>query len=109
LSIPFYDGRQFPKRFRGGAFVVFRDGAGPELATGYRGYDVQFVPFDKAGKPGAPQNFIEGFAGPDPSYKNPGKAMYRPTGAAVGPDGSLYVVDQNKGRVWRISYNGKAD
>jgi glucose/arabinose dehydrogenase len=107
LDIAFYDGRQFPHAYRGGAFVVFHGGLGPNLPEGHRGYDVKFVPFDKAGKAGTPQDFIEGFAGPDASYKNAGKAIYRPVGAAVGPDGALYVVDQNKGRVWRISYDGK--
>lgn len=106
-DIAFYDGTQFPRAYRGGAFVVFHGGLGPDLPQGHRGYDVKFVPFDKAGKAGAPQDFIEGFAGPDASYKNAGKAIYRPVGAAVGPDGALYVVDQNKGRVWRISYDGK--
>ena len=34
-------------------------------------------------------------------------ANYRPVGAAVAPDGSLYVADSKKGRIWRISYSGK--
>ena len=109
LDIAFYDGRQFPRAYRGGAFVVFHGGLGPDLAEGHNGYDVKFVPFHvsgaKAGKAGAPQDFIEGFAGPDASYKNADKAMYRPVGAAVAKDGSLYVMDGNKGRIWRITYS----
>jgi glucose/arabinose dehydrogenase len=107
LDLVFYDGRQFPSQYRGGAFVVFHGGAGAELPEGHHGYDVQFVPFDKSGKPGVPQIFATGFAGPDPIDRNPAKAAYRPTGAAVGPDGSLYVIDGQKGRLWRISYEGK--
>ena len=107
LDLIFYDGRQFPSQYRGGAFVVFHGGAGPELPEGHHGYDVEFVPFDKSGKAGAPLIFATGFAGPDPIDRNPGKAAYRPTGAAVGPDGSLYVIDGQKGRLWRISYDGK--
>jgi glucose/arabinose dehydrogenase len=104
LDLVFYDGRQFPVHYRGGAFIVYHGGAGALLAQGHRGYDVAFLPFDAAGKPQAPEVFADGFAGPDPSDRNPGKAAYRPTGAAVAPDGSLYVVEGEKGRLWRISY-----
>ncbi|MBN9545240.1 MAG: PQQ-dependent sugar dehydrogenase [Alphaproteobacteria bacterium] len=107
LDLVFYDAKQFPKEYRGGAFVVYHGGAGAEAADGHRGYDVEFVPFDKAGKPGTIQRFAEGFAGPNPGDRNPSKAAFRPTGAAVGPDGSLYVVDGKKGRIWRIAYDGK--
>ncbi len=109
LDLTFYDGKQFPKAYRGGTFVALHGALGPDLPGGRHGYEVKFVPFDKSGKAGAPQDFIEGFAGPDPSYKNAGKAMYRPIGLAVAPDGSLYVLDGSKGRLWRISYNGKPD
>jgi mono/diheme cytochrome c family protein len=47
--------------------------------------------------------FADGFAGPN---KEPGKAVHRPSGLAVGPDGALYVTDDQKGRVWRITYVG---
>lgn len=107
LDLLFYDGKQFPKEYRGGAFVVFQGGSGEMLPQGHHGYDVVFVPFDKKGKPGQAQIFADGFAGPDAADRNPGKAMYRPSGAAVGPDGSLYVVDTLKGRLWRIYYTGK--
>jgi glucose/arabinose dehydrogenase len=107
LDLLFYDGKQFPKEYRGGAFVVFQGGSGGVLPLGHHGYDVVFVPFDKKGKPGQAQIFADGFAGPDATDRNPGKAMYRPSGAAVGPDGSLYVVDTLKGRLWRIYYTGK--
>ena len=32
----------------------------------------------------------------------------RPTGLAEGPDGSLYIVDSVKGRLWRVMYRGAA-
>ncbi|HEY3643822.1 MAG TPA: sorbosone dehydrogenase, partial [Gammaproteobacteria bacterium] len=35
-----------------------------------------------------------------------GDAKYRPMGLAQGPDGSLYIGDTQKGRVWRITYIG---
>jgi len=107
LDLLFYNGKQFPKSYRGGAFIVFHGGAGAPAPEGHRGYDVMFLPFDHAGQPGQVQTFAEGFAGSEPRDRNPGKAAYRPTGAAVAPDGSLYVVDGEKGRLWRISYDGK--
>ena len=105
LDLLFYDGRQFPASYRGGAFIVYHGGAGALRPDGHAGYDVVFLPFDKSGKPGSPEIFADGFAGPDPGDRNPGKAAYRPTGAAVAPDGSLYVVDGVKGRLWRIAYD----
>jgi glucose/arabinose dehydrogenase len=106
LDLVFYDGKQFPKSYRRGAFIVYHGGSGATEQYGHRGYDVMFLPFDH-GKPGLPQAFIEGFAGPEPGDRNPTKAAYRPTGAAVAPDGSLYVVDGEKGRLWHITYDGK--
>ncbi|HEY8991597.1 MAG TPA: c-type cytochrome, partial [Luteolibacter sp.] len=34
-------------------------------------------------------------------------ARYRPGGVAVGPDGSLYIAETNKGRIWRVIYTGE--
>ena len=33
-------------------------------------------------------------------------AIFRPMGIAMGPDGSLYLSDTNKGKVWRIMFTG---
>ncbi|HZQ40278.1 MAG TPA: hypothetical protein VFA87_05780 [Rhizomicrobium sp.] len=104
LDLVFYDGKQFPSAYRGGAFVVYHGGAGALLPEGHRGYDVMFLPFAH-GTPGQPEPFMEGFAGPAPGDRNPGKAAYRPTGAAVAPDGSLYVVEGEKGRLWHVTYS----
>lgn len=104
LDLVFYNGRQFPRSYQGGAFVVFHGGLGPDLAEGHNGYNVMFVPFDRRGRPGQPSVFADGFAGPMPGDRNVSRAKYRPVGAAVGPDGGLYVIDSKEGRIWRISY-----
>jgi glucose/arabinose dehydrogenase len=107
VDLMFYDGRQFPAKYRGGAFVVFQGGSGPIVPQGRNGYDVTFVPFDKSGKAGTPEIFAGNFAGPDPADRNSGKAAFRPSGVAMARDGSLYVVDTLKGRLWHIYYDGK--
>jgi glucose/arabinose dehydrogenase len=49
--------------------------------------------------------FADGFSQLD-EVKNPGDAVYRPCGLAIGPDGSLYVNDSRQGRIWKITYTG---
>ncbi len=47
--------------------------------------------------------FADGFAG---ALKDPGRAAHRPSGVAVGPDGTLYITDDKAGRIWRVTYVG---
>ena len=35
-----------------------------------------------------------------------GRAAYRPSGLAVGPDGALYISDDSHGRIWRVTFQG---
>jgi mono/diheme cytochrome c family protein len=49
--------------------------------------------------------FADGFAGVDPIV-NVRDAIYRPMGIAMGPDGSLYISETEKGKIWRIMYKG---
>ncbi|MFB6098698.1 MAG: hypothetical protein ABEK84_06240 [Salinibacter sp.] len=65
-----------------------------------------FTPFDGAKPSGDFEVFADGFAGKDTLYA-PGAAEHRPTGLAVGPDGGLYVSDDENGTIWRIAYVGK--
>ena len=104
MDISFYEARQFPAHYRGGAFIAFHgaDGCDPEGFDG--GYDVMFVPMDKSGEAGIPEIFAGGFAGPTHEDKCGKHATYRPVAVSVGPDGALYVADSQKGRIWRIAY-----
>jgi glucose/arabinose dehydrogenase len=100
----FYGHEQFPKYYRNGAFVAFH-GSWNRAPLPQQGYNVVFVPFDGALPSGDWEVFADGFSRQE-TVKNPGDAVYRPCGLATGPDGSLYVVDSRKGRVWRIFYTG---
>ena len=33
-------------------------------------------------------------------------AVYRPIGLSVGPEGSLYISDSKKGKIWKVSFQG---
>ena len=35
---------------------------------------------------------------------NPDDAAARPGGVAMGPDGSLYIAEDVKGKIWRVMY-----
>ena len=101
-AIVFYTGQQFPERYRGGAFIAFH-GSWNRSPLSQGGYNVVFVPFREGRPAGSWEVFADGFTGVD-VVEEPRDARYRPTGIAQGPDGSLYVADSQKGRIWRISY-----
>jgi len=97
----FYTGKMFPDKYQNGAFVAFH-GSWNRLGHEQQGFKVVFIPM-KDGKPsGEWEVFADGFTGGQ--IENPGDANYRPCGLAEGPDGSLFVVDSQKGRIWRIMY-----
>lgn len=100
----FYRGDQFPDRYKHGAFIAFH---GSTIRAPYpqAGYFISFVPF-KDGAPSGPwEVFADGFAGIDTIHYT-SDARYRPMGIAMGPDGSLYISESEKGKIWRIMYKG---
>lgn len=99
----FYTGEMFPEKYRNGAFIAFH-GSWNRAPEPQSGYFVVFVPFDGAYPSGEWEIFADGFAGIE-NISSTRDAEYRPCGLAQGPDGSLYVVDSNKGKIWRIIYS----
>ncbi len=98
----FYTGNMFPERYRNGAFIAFH-GSWNRAPEKQKGYFVVFQPF-KNGKPdGNWEIFADNFAGSD-DISSPSQALHRPCGLAQGPDGSLYVTDDVKGTIYRITY-----
>lgn len=103
-DLVFYHARQFPKKYHEGAFVAFH-GSWNRSPHGQEGYNVVFVPMKEEKAAGEWEVFANNFAGKD-FLQSPRDADFRPMGLAVGPDGSLYVSDSQKGRIWRIFYTG---
>jgi glucose/arabinose dehydrogenase len=98
----FYTGNQFPEKYKNGAFIAFH-GSWNRAPEPQAGYCVVFQPF-KDGKPdGAWEVFADGFAGTE-AQKTPNDALHRPVGLAQGPDGSLYVTDDQGGSIYKITY-----
>jgi glucose/arabinose dehydrogenase len=94
LGIGFGDATNFPEPYRAGAFVARH---GSWNRSKLAGYDVAFVPFE-GGKPsGVLKPFLTGFSiSEDVVYG-------RPRGIAIAKDGSLLVVDDAGGTLWRVS------
>ena len=101
-DILFYTGNMFPEHYKNGAFIAFH-GSWNRAPEPQKGYFVVFQPF-KNGKPyGDWEVFADGFSG-SPENTASGRADHRPCGLAQGPDGSLYVCDDVKGTIYKISY-----
>ena len=100
----FYSGSAFPARYRGGAFIAFH-GSWNRAPLPQAGYKVVFVPFVNGNPAANYEAFADGFKGAD-SISAPNQARYRPMGLAQGHDGSVYITDTEKGRVWRVMWRG---
>jgi glucose/arabinose dehydrogenase len=97
-----YQGSQFPTAYTDGAFIAFH-GSWNRAPFPQGGYNVVFQPLS-AGKAAGPfVVFADGFAG---ATKTPGGAAHRPTGLALGSDGSLFISDDQGGRIWHVTFAG---
>ena len=103
----FYSGDQFPERYKNGAFIAFH---GSTNRTPYpqAGYIVGFIPFQDGKPTGEWEVFADGFVGAD-IIKQMKDAKYRPMGLAQGPDGSLFISESKKGKIWRIIFQGNKE
>jgi glucose/arabinose dehydrogenase len=98
----FYSGDNFPARYRQGVFVVFH-GSWNRAPLPQGGYNVVFLPFNAGAPLASFEIFADGFAG---ASMQPGEAAHRPTGIAQGPDGAVYITDDQARRIWRVTYRG---
>lgn len=95
-AVMFYAGTHFPEPWQSGAFIAFHGswnrGPGAEFQEGYR---VAFVPF----RDGKAAGRYETFAAPAAAHN-----AIRPSGLAMGGDGSLYIGADAQQKLWRVFY-----
>ncbi|MFN7922639.1 MAG: PQQ-dependent sugar dehydrogenase [Bryobacteraceae bacterium] len=99
LDFMFYTGKQFPAKYRGGAFLALHGSWNRSKRTGY---SVVYVPFQNGKPSGAPEDFLTGWMmAPDKR-----EVWGRPVGIFQMKDGSLLVTDDGGNKIWRIWYKG---
>jgi glucose/arabinose dehydrogenase len=98
LELEFYEGKQFPKQYRGDIFAAEHGSWNKAVRAGY---EVIRVPLEDGKSNGVYEDFLTGFVNPD------GTAWGRPVGVATAADGSLLVSDDEGKVIWRVAYTGK--
>jgi glucose/arabinose dehydrogenase len=99
MTLTFYTGKAFPASYRNGAFVALRGSSERVKRTGYK---IVYIPFVKGQPAGTYEDFLTGWMlGEDKP-----EVWGRPVGLTQLQDGSLLVVEDGNGTIWRVSYKG---
>lgn len=97
MDFVFWTGPKVPAAYAGDAIVALKGSWNRSDPTGYKVVRVKF----EAGKPaGWYDNFITGFW---VSGEGTAEVWGRPADVAQAPDGTLYVVDDTGGTIWRVT------
>ncbi len=96
LGMKFYNGKMFPKEYRGRAFIAEHGSWNRSRKIGYR---ILSVPVEGTEKARKPEVFAEGWLQGE-------NAWGRPVDLLVLPDGSMLVSDDQEGLIYRITYKG---
>jgi glucose/arabinose dehydrogenase len=89
LGAVFYTARQFPAAYRGSLLVALH-GSRPELPPA--GYKIVRVEIQPSGPP-VVHDFVTGF-----------RSWGRPVDLVVGRGGALFISDDDRGAIYRVSY-----
>ena len=95
IDLRFYTGDRFPAEYRGAMFVALHGSSPSQRKERLPGRVVRVL--FKDGKPAGVEDFVTG-------WLKDGQVLGRPAAIVTGADGALYVSDDNKGFVYRISY-----
>jgi len=100
LGLTFYEGKMFPKEYRGDIFVALHGSWNRTKRTGYKIIRIRF----QDGKPlGGYDDFLTGWM----LDENSKEVWGRPVGLLVLPDGSMLITDDGANKIWRVTYRGK--
>jgi glucose/arabinose dehydrogenase len=92
MGVSFYTGTKFPASFRTSLYVALHGSTDRSTKVGYK--VVRLVM--ENGRPVRSEDFVTGWLNGD-------TVTGRPVGIVTGADGALYVSDDNKGFIYRIS------
>ena len=97
LGMAFYNGKQFPDKYKGGMFVAAHGSWNRSKATGAF---INFIPVNANGTAGKSEVFADGWLDSETGiYRG------RPVDVAPLKDGSMLVSDDYAGAIYRISYS----
>jgi glucose/arabinose dehydrogenase len=96
LGVRFYTGSMFPPEYRNQVFIAEHGSWNRSKGVARTGYRISLVRL-KADSAVSYETFVEGWLDGD-------KVLGRPVDLLVAPDGSLLVSDDERGVIYRISY-----
>jgi glucose/arabinose dehydrogenase len=99
MAIAFGDAKQLGSAYANGFFIAFH-GSWNRAPLPQAGYRVVWQPMAGGRPAGAYQTFASGAKGP---------TSVRPTGLAIGPDGSLYISADENQTIWRVLNSSGAE
>jgi glucose/arabinose dehydrogenase len=92
-DVRFYTGTQFPASYRNAMFLALHGSTAVPPKVGYKVVRMLM----KDGRPVGFEDFVSGWLKND-------VVSGRPAGLMTGPDGALYISDDNKGFIYRVAY-----
>jgi glucose/arabinose dehydrogenase len=98
IDLRFYTGEKFPAAYRGAMFIALHGSSPTSRKERIPGVVARVV--FKDGKPAGVEDFVTG-------WMKEGQVLGRPAGLITGADGALYVSDDNKGFIYRVSFGEK--
>lgn len=95
LGLTFYEHKDLPAKYHGGALISQHGSWNRSVFTGYR---VAFVPFRNGKLDGPAEDFVTGFIADDTK----GEVYGRPVAAAVTKEGYVLITDDASDIIWLV-------